>query len=320
MSTDLETLVTSVLADGYGLAVSDVRPGPAGLDTTAVNLEVQTFDGGRCFLKQSPSVAAGAALTFELARQGVPGVVAPLATRAGGPLYRRGGSTFLLFPFLNGKNGFEKPLATGHWKTLGTLFRCVHSCQVPPDVAASLPTETWRVPGVDRFWDAFENGRSGPAQTVLDAHRADVVRLIERTEAVGRMCRQRGWELVPCHGDAHVGNVLVDDSGSVWTVDWDGARLAPRECDLVFFLDGGIMGHDPECGAAFLEGYGEVVPDVQALTYFRYCRALEDVVSFTEDACRSRSGSPEQESAIGFLQGQFRPGSVYDLAVRDDRW
>ena len=45
-----------------------------------------------------------------------------------------------------------------------------------------------------------------------------------------------GWErrrgrlrCVPCHSDAHVHNLMVDQQERVWLIDWDGASWSPIE-------------------------------------------------------------------------------------------
>lgn len=117
----------------------------------------------------------------------------------------------------------------------------------------------------------------------LAANRAQCVHVIERTRHFAQKCRDREWPLVPCHADLHVGNVLTKGDAD-WIVDWDAPRLAPRECDLIFFLDGGILGgHGAAEEEAFREGYGPVSPDPAAMAYYFYARSLEDLVSFSDD-------------------------------------
>jgi spectinomycin phosphotransferase len=41
---------------------------------------------------------------------------------------------------------------------------------------------------------------------------------------------------VGCHGDPHLGNVLIADR--LYLIDWDDVLLAPREQDLMFMLGG----------------------------------------------------------------------------------
>jgi hypothetical protein len=43
-----------------------------------------------------------------------------------------------------------------------------------------------------------------------------------------------------CHGDLRGDNLLGDRAGRVWMVDWDGAVLAARECDLAGFAGQGF--------------------------------------------------------------------------------
>jgi hypothetical protein len=76
--------------------------------------------------------------------------------------------------------------------------------------------------------------------------------------------RQRFFELpyvLPpghVHGDANVGNVILDDSGSPVVIDLDGFSVGPREWDLIqtaIFYDR-LGWHTSDEYQAFVDGYG----------------------------------------------------------------
>jgi spectinomycin phosphotransferase len=94
-------------------------------------------------------------------------------------------------------------------------------------------------------------GRPRPLQAAL--HRA---------ERLGRAVAAARPELVLCHADLHLANLLVDAEGRLWVVDWDGLQLTPRERDLLFATG-------PQ-RARFLEGYGPVTLDRPTVAYYRW--------------------------------------------------
>src|SRR5262249_24576214 len=57
---------------------------------------------------------------------GISRVMAPLPTANGEPWIHDHGFDWMLYPFVDGKNGFESPLARPQWIALGEAMRQVH--------------------------------------------------------------------------------------------------------------------------------------------------------------------------------------------------
>lgn len=93
------------------------------------------------------------------------------------------------------------------------------------DFDGKLPPYT---ENLDRCWDALSGDHLGAVLPAADKHllEQEFRRLRRLVEAIdGR------W--VPLHGDAHLGNLLLDDDGHnpLW-VDFEDACLGPREYDI----------------------------------------------------------------------------------------
>ncbi|MFC9695010.1 phosphotransferase enzyme family protein [Kribbella sp. NPDC056951] len=108
-----------------------------------------------------------------------------------------------LFPLLPGRSPRDWSVPMLH--QLGQVLARLHA--VVPTVA--LPREEFAVP-----------------------HEIQRERLLQLQSAVRRLPQQ----MVVCHTDLHGGNLLVDDSGQLSLLDWEGARLAPPECELALLL------------------------------------------------------------------------------------
>ena len=103
-----------------------------------------------------------------------------------------------------------------------------------------------------------------------------------------------------CHGDPHLGNLLLEPDGRVWLIDWDDAVLAPRERDLMFVV-GGVLAFAPVSPAeraAFFAGYGPVNPDPVRLAYHLGVRALDDIWSWARDVADPDRPEAERVRAL----------------------
>ncbi|MET7282455.1 phosphotransferase [Kribbella sp. NPDC005582] len=98
--------------------------------------------------------------------------------------------------------------------------------------------DDWTVPLLHQFGHVLARLHSVvPTSTLLREdfavpHQAQRERLLRLQTAVRRLPQQ----LVVCHTDLHGSNILVDDAGELSLLDWEGARLAPPECELALLL------------------------------------------------------------------------------------
>jgi spectinomycin phosphotransferase len=320
------------LADSYGLDVDRFgRPG-GGKDPVARSYVASAADGRRFLVKVRPASAPrelAAEATAALQRAGLPYVVAPEATRSGTVTAVVGAASITVTPFVDALPAWGRAgLSAAQWTGLGAFARRLHAVELAADLLARLPVERYRPPelelvaAVDAAAAALPSD-AGPAADVAASwrtHRALILGIAQRTNELGEVVRARSLPLVVCHADLHTGNVLVDDAGGMWVVDWDELVRAPRERDLMFVI-GGISEAlvRPEDTARFLDGYGEVDVDPIALAYYRCAWAIQDVTGYAHQVLveRDRTSEERVEAAAIFL-GLFRPGEIVDLAGRGD--
>jgi aminoglycoside phosphotransferase (APT) family kinase protein len=97
---------------------------------------------------------------------------------------------------------------------------------------------------------------------------------------------------VVCHTDLHGENLMLDENGRLWILDWDTAMLAPPEQDLFFFA-----GHDTFWTAflpAYSEGHRPVSISPTLLRFYYYRRTLEDMADWIDRIIR-RDGEPRRD-------------------------
>jgi spectinomycin phosphotransferase len=166
-------------------------------------------------------------------------------------------------------------MSPGHWASYGALLAKVHATAVTDGLAKLLPRENHtheRVASIVRALESWLHmsvdepaGVGGPADHLVRALTGEwcaaaglVSTLLEQADGLGRELRTRRTPSVVCHGDPHLGNVLIGADERVWLIDWDDAVLAPRERDLMFVI-GGVLAFapvSPEEQSWFFDGYG----------------------------------------------------------------
>lgn len=95
-------------------------------------------------------------------------------------------------------------------------------------------------------------------------------------ERLGEEARRQVPSLVPTHGDPNLSNILRDDMGALWVIDWGWLGLGPRERDLMAFTGDRF--------ASFLEAYlahaGPVPLHLDLLTFYRVRWVLQEIADY----------------------------------------
>ena len=303
------------LATEYGIVGHEAIPLDLGCDAASTPFRVLDESGVPHFVKIRRGVDRMPILSIELFEQGIEEVLAPTRSLSGTAWTQLPDGILLVYPWLDGKSGFSKPLEPQHWRRLGAALRRVHDSGKGSD----LPVEPFAVADIESLQAQVEKPPPQLAKTIR-RHQAAMNRIIDRAQDLGKACAARDWPLVPCHADIHVGNVVTDHFDGLHIIDWDAPRLAPRECDLLFMCDGGTWGgHGKNEEAAFFQGYGGYEPSLLLLTYYRYARALEDLVSFGREAVDPASTEVERAEAARWFAVQLESGQIVDIAMASDR-
>jgi spectinomycin phosphotransferase len=132
--------------------------------------------------------------------------------------------------------------------------------------------------------------------------------------------RDLARDAVLCHGDPHLGNVLLG-TDEVWLVDWDDAVRAPRERDLILAVGGVLTSWAVTAQQRdwFAQGYGPLDLDADLLHFYACMRAMEDVVGFAHRVLDTeRFDRTERLEAVRILRGVLSADGIGRLAP--DRW
>jgi spectinomycin phosphotransferase len=261
-----------------------------------------------------------------LSQQGIEHVIAPLANRAEALWTALNAFTLILYPFIEGKNGFEQSLSAQNWIRLGQIMRQIHTVDLPDEAAESIRREDyapgWRQQARKHLrlieTETFTDPIALDFAAFVQHQRAAIDHLIDHAGVLADVVSARHRPSVLCHGDIHLGNVLVTPTEYPYVVDWDTLVLAPAERDLMF-MGAGIGGsgqHSPDEQAAFFyQGYGDYPVDQAALAYYRCERIVQDVCAYCEQILLTSGDSADRHEGLNQFQSQFVPGNVVERAL-----
>jgi spectinomycin phosphotransferase len=326
--------IIDCLRDAYGLNIVEIAFLPLGADQGTAVYRAVSADETPYFVKLRRGVFDEiiVAIPRLLYDQGIRQIIAPLATLSGQLSAAVDNFNLMLYPFVEGRNGYEVALSERQWGEVGQAFKRIHATLVPPALAARIPRETysahWReiVKGFEAQVETarFDDPVAAELAAFLKEKQPEISRLVRRAERLSDVLQARSHEFVLCHTDIHAGNLLIDSNGSgaLYVVDWDNPIFAPRERDLMFIGGGqGFAGYTAdEEEMLFYRGYGRVHIDYAALAYYRAERIVQDVAAYSEQILLSDEGGADRQEGLRQLTRQFEPGAVVEMAYRSDKF
>ena len=314
------------LQEEYTLDVSSLTFLPLGADMGTAVYRTLTDDGTAYFLKLRKGFdEISVTVPFFLKLQGIKEIISPFETKSNQGWADFGEYKMILYPFIEGKNGFEMELSDSHKRTLGEALKAIHSVQLPPVLKRQIPQETYsskyreQVKEFQRQVEnsAFNDLNAAKLAKFIKSKRNEIDRLIKRTEELAAELQSQHHEFVLCHTDIHGGNILIADTNKFYIVDWDPPLLAPKERDLMF-IGGGIddIWKNKRDESVFYEGYGKTEVDFPMMAYYRYERVIEDLAAYAEQLLLTDGGGADREEAYRRFTGNFEPGQTIEIGEK----
>ena len=325
----LTHLIINCLSTYYWIEVASLALLPIGADTNASIYKVQASDQKTYFvkLKRGYSNDLNIEILELLQKKGIQQLILPVKTIEGKQIEQMGEFTLIVYPFVQGQDGFNRSLNDDQWITLGRVLKQVHEVDVP----ASLKTRIRREDFAPKWRDAVRSfyahiGKEPVGDEValnlwhfLQKNSLIIQRLIDRSEQLSQKIRDQSLKFVLCHADIHGGNVLVDDKNSLYIVDWEDPILAPKERDLMFIGGGvGNVWNKPCEEKLFYQGYGPTDIDWTLLTYYRYERIVEDIAVYIQELLFNPKRDIDRLEMYKQFTDLFEPNGVVDIAFETD--
>lgn len=322
--------VIDCLNTDYEIKVAALTHIPLGADIDASVYKAQTYDQSSYFvkLKRGSHHDIGAIIQLLLHDAGIQQIIFPIKTNHGQPTHSIDGFTLIVYPFIEGQDGFSHDLTNDQWITLGKALRQVHEFQLPPLIKDQIKRESyspkWReaVRSIYTHIDAEQIVADAIALkllTFMKEHRETIQRLVNRAKELGHKIQKQSPQFVLCHSDIHGGNVLIANDGAIYIVDWDQPIMAPKERDLMF-IGGGVANvwNNPHEEELFYKGYEITEINREILSYYRHERIVEDIALYSQQLLLTLEGGKDREILYKQFIDMFEPRGVVDIAFKTD--
>ncbi len=291
-----EEHLRSSFQEQYDLVPVTIELLPGGLDYYARVYRVISENGTPYLLKvKSGELYEPACLVPGYLRdQGITAVVAPLPTKKNTLWTQLGDWTMIVYPFHAGETSWEG-MTDEQWRTTGAIFKQLHSVTLPPSGFESLRKETFDPMNYTSWVRNFEtqlahvrdNG-SAAERTLRSSwvtHQSKIHEAISSLEKLAEALQRQTSPYVISHADLHPANLIRDQAGHVFVIDWDEVMLAPKERDFIFVKEPQTASSTWQDLPPFFQGYGQAEINWRVLTYYRWERVVQDLIVGAQNVC-----------------------------------
>lgn len=299
---------------------------PIGNDASAWVYRIKT-DTKHYFLKIRKGIPHPALLQAPhyLRRNGSQNVVAPRPTVTGDLYTSLEGYALILYDWIHGTSAWDITLSDTQWQTWGAIMRGIHDTFIDDILSTLVPNEIfvskrnsiilWINEWVQTH--LFDDPIQQQTANYWNDQQSIIDKCCYRLQEIGHQLQQQSLQLVICHADIHQANIMIDEQEQIQIVDWDEVILAPKERDLMFFVEDGHASHMVD---SFLKGYGETEINQLAITYYRYDWVVQEFGDYGERIFLNDSlSASEKQFALDEFKRLFDVGDVVEAAFGSDK-
>jgi spectinomycin phosphotransferase len=323
--------IVRCLRDEYGLSIEKISFLPLGADTDTSVYRVVTKDEMNYFvkLKKGDFNEASVAIPNFLSDLGIKQIIPSLTTQTGQLIANLNPFKVILYPFVEGHPGFERIMSNQQWIEFGAALKRFHTSEIPLNITSSIQKDNfsprWRnmvkmfLERIEK--ESFNEPVAMEVADFLKSKKDETLEIVKRAEQLAQMLLERSPEFILSHGDIHGWNLLIDNNGALYIVDWDGLIFAPKERDLMFIGGGhGDSGYTPqEEETMFYQGYGQTNINQIAIAYYRFERIIIDIADDCDQIFLSDRGGEARKELLEDLKSMFWPNGKIEMAYQSDK-
>ncbi|MDP4157440.1 MAG: phosphotransferase [Bacillota bacterium] len=315
----------------YGIEIAMLTLLPLGADMNASVYKAEAQNPSLYFvkLKHGHHHDISTAIMELLHHAKIQQIIHPIKTLHGQSTQRIDDFTLIVYPFIEGQDGFSRSLTDEQWLILGKTLRQIHEIDVPSSLQHHIRRETYSPKWREAVRSTYPHLEAEPSNdeiavkllTFMKEHLVAIQRLVDRAESLAKKLRNEPTKFVLCHSDLHGGNILIDKANNSYIVDWDEPIMAPKERDLMFIGGGvGNVWNKPFEEELFYKGYGKTEINRTILAYYRHERIVEDIAIYSQSLLFTTVKDEDKLEMYKHFIDMFEPQGVVDIAFETDQF
>jgi spectinomycin phosphotransferase len=323
-----DEIIINCLEDEFGFSIAKLSFLPLGADMNTAVYRAAASEKRVYFVKLRRNDFNKTSVTVPnfLRDSGIKQVIPSLTTQTGKHWASLSPFKVILYPFVEGHNGFEQKLSNAQWSEFGKALKQFHSTHIPLSLTNGINKDNfsprWRntvkifLERIEK--EIFHEPIANELANFLRTKKDETLDLVRRTEQLAQKLRKQQPEFILCHADIHGWNLLIDKNGALYMVDWDTLIFAPKERDLMFIGGGlGNSGYTPQQEETmFYQGYGQTNINQTALAYYRCERIVEDLAVYCQQIFSSDEGDEDRKESLKNLKLNFQPNGTMQIAYQ----
>ena len=317
--------IKEIIHKEYGFSVANMEILNSGFDANTMVFKASSTEQKDYFLKMRSKYFSETCINipFWLSKKaGLANIIEPIETMDKKLYVKTSSSYIMMYPYINGKSGWDVTLTKEQFIEFGRFMYKLHSVKLPNDCLETIPVDKYNRRHTETVRKYLKN-KKRPLHndsvimdfcTALEANRNAINEIIQYLENTVETSREK---ICLCHGDINAGNLLLSEN-DLYIVDWDTLVLASREKDLMY-IGGGIgnkwnNSDDIEC---FYKGYGqEIEIDKNLIKYHRCKRIIQDIFYFVKEINDLKYGNERRNDVLRVFKSFFEPKNVVEMALK----
>ena len=227
-------------------------------------------------------------------------IIRPHKTINGENRFEDDENVYLLFDYVEGDTA-GKTLSQLQLIEAAEILACLHNVgnSIPFDM--NRIKEDFAVPFcflLEKFMANKYETAPEYIKTALTPYLDKINEKNEKVKALSEKIREKNYTMTLCHMDAHGYNLIQGER--LVLVDWEMAKYAPPELDLILFTK-------PEYWSVFIEHYNKLrtdfVLDKELLSFYIHRRNIEDIWEFINSIVNDKQTNEQRQLELDLLSG-----------------
>lgn len=295
----------NIISKVWAINATKIRFLPLGEENWAYIVEDN--DGKKYFLKmygkkrkieqvkESLSV-----IHYLYAKHDIKNIIHPISTTIDSVYYLIKGHIAVLFNFIDGENQDNLVMTDDQLKNLARTLAKIH--KITPRMFQIKNKEKFTISCDKQLENSIKylekpgnlsnTYKKQLAQLILPSKK-EILSAIERLKEIKQSIRLKKEDYVICHCDPIHLNLIINGE-EVSIIDWDDARLAPKEQDLWFYLNT----RAPIFLNAYRETYGSFKLNTNVISFYFYNRFLDDLRDWVVRIIEGKGSKEQNESDL----------------------